>query len=53
MESVVEAVAEKVTPSVVGIRTTTSVMSFFGGTSESSGEGSGVVYSTDGYIITK
>lgn len=51
-ESVVEAVAEKVTPSVVGIRTTTSVMSFFGGTSESSGEGSGVVYSTDGYIIT-
>lgn len=52
VESVVEAVAEKVTPSVVGIRTTTSVMSFFGGTSESSGEGSGVVYSTDGYIIT-
>ena len=29
-ESVVEAVATKVTPSVVGIRTTTSVMSFFG-----------------------
>lgn len=51
-ESVVEAVAEKVTPSVVGIRTTTSVMSFFGGTSESSGDGSGVVYSSDGYIIT-
>lgn len=51
-ESVVEAVAEKVTPSVVGIRTTTSVMSFFGGTSEASGEGSGVIYSTDGYIIT-
>lgn len=52
VESVVEAVAEKVTPSVVGIRTTTSVMSFFGGTSESSGEGSGVVYSSNGYIIT-
>lgn len=51
-ESVVEAVAQKVTPSVVGIRTTTSVRSFFGGTSESSGEGSGVVYSSDGYIIT-
>ena len=51
-ESVVEAVAKKVTPSVVGIRTTTSVMSFFGGTSESTGEGSGVVYSSDGYIIT-
>lgn len=52
VESVVEAVAEKVTPSVVGIRTTTSVLSFFGGTSESSGEGSGVIYSSDGYIIT-
>lgn len=51
-ESVVEAVATKVTPSVVGIRTTTSVMSFFGGTSEASGEGSGVIYSSDGYIIT-
>ncbi len=51
-ENVVEAVAEKVTPSVVGIRTTTSVMSFFGGTQESSGDGSGVVYSADGYIIT-
>ena len=51
-ENVVEAVAEKVTPSVVGIRTTTSVMSFFGGTSEASGDGSGVVYTKDGYIIT-
>ena len=51
-ESVVEAIAVKVTPSVVGIRTTTSVMSFFGGSSEASGEGSGVVYTQDGYIIT-
>ncbi len=51
-ESVAEAVAQKVTPSVVGIRTTTSVISFFGGTSESSGDGSGVIYSEDGYIIT-
>ena len=50
--NVVEAVAEKVTPSVVGIRTTTSIMSFFGGTSETSGDGSGVVYSANGYIIT-
>ena len=52
VESVVEAVALKVTPSVVGIRTTTSVMNFFGGTSEASGEGSGVIYREDGYIIT-
>lgn len=51
-ENVVEAVASKVTPSVVGIRTTTSVMSFFGGTQESSGDGSGVIFSSDGYIIT-
>ncbi len=51
-ENVVEAVAQKVTPSVVGIRTTTSVMSFFGGAQESSGDGSGVIYSSDGYIIT-
>ncbi len=49
--SVVEAVAKKVTPSVIGIRTTTSVMSFFGD-QESSGEGSGVIYRKDGYIIT-
>ena len=47
-----EAVAEKVTPSVVGIRTTVSVPGFFGGTQESSGEGSGVIYTEDGYIIT-
>jgi len=52
VESVVEAVAVKVTPSVVGIRTTTSVISFFGGSSEATGEGSGVIYSADGYIIT-
>ncbi len=51
-QSVVEAVAKKVTPSVVGIRTTTSVLSFFGGSQEATGNGSGVVYSSDGYIIT-
>lgn len=50
--SVVEAVAEKASGSVVGIRTTTSVNNFFYGNSESTGEGSGVVYSSDGYIIT-
>ncbi len=47
-----EAVATKVTPSVVGIRTTVSVTNFFGGTQEASGEGSGVIYTKDGYIIT-
>ncbi len=49
--SIVEAVAEKVTPTVVGIRTTTSVQSFFGN-EEANGEGSGVIYRQDGYIIT-
>ena len=52
VESLVEAVYEKAAASVVGIRTTASVRSFFGGTSESTGEGSGVIYSSDGYIIT-
>lgn len=51
-ESVVEAVAEKASGSVVGIRTTTSVVDFFYGNSESTGEGSGVIYTEDGYIIT-
>lgn len=51
-ENIVEAVATKVTPSVIGIRTTTSVMSFFGGMSDATGEGSGVIYTADGYIIT-
>lgn len=51
-QTVAQAVAQKVENSVVGIRTTTSVSSFFGGKSESTGEGSGVVYSSDGYIIT-
>lgn len=52
VSSIEEAVALKCTDSVVGIRTTTSVSSFFGGSQEQSGDGSGVVYTTDGYIIT-
>ena len=51
-ESVIEAVAQKVTPSVVGIRTMAAVNSFFGSSEETTGEGSGVIYSKDGYIIT-
>ncbi len=51
-ENIVEAVAVKVTPCVVGIRTTTSVINFFGGGNEYTGEGSGVIYTEDGYIIT-
>ncbi len=52
VESMVEAVYQKSAQSVVGIRTTASVMGFFGGSTESTGEGSGVIYSADGYIIT-
>lgn len=50
--NIVEAVAEKVTDSVVGIRTTASVTNFFYGNTESTGEGSGIIYTKDGYIIT-
>lgn len=51
-ESVIEAVALKVNPSVVGIVTTEATTSFFGGSDETTGEGSGVIYTSDGYIIT-
>ncbi len=44
------AVAEKVIPSVVGIKTAATSGFGFGMTSES--QGSGVIYSEDGYIIT-
>lgn len=50
--SIAEAVAVKCSNSVVAIRTTTSVMSFFGGSQEQMGDGSGVIYTADGYIIT-
>ena len=36
---------------MVGIRTTASISSFFGN-QESTGEGSGIIYTADGYIIT-
>lgn len=52
MSSIAQAVAKKCTKSVIGIRTTASVYNFFGGSSEESGEGSGVIYTSDGYIVT-
>ena len=51
-DSVVEAVNQKASPSVIGIRTTVIGSGFWGNSQESSGEGSGVIYSKDGYIIT-
>lgn len=54
--STAEAVAAKCLPSVVGIRVTTqkTYYSWFGGaqTGESYGEGTGVIISNDGYIVT-
>lgn len=51
--SAIEAVAEKASPSVVGIRTTMAVNNFFGGSEDyTAGEGSGIIYTEDGYIIT-
>lgn len=52
LENVVEAVYSKVSPSVVGIRVTASIRNWFFGESTQSGEGTGIVYSEDGYIIT-
>ncbi len=51
-ESVIEAVALKVNPSVVGIVTSEASSSFFGGSEETTGEGSGIIYTENGYIIT-
>ncbi len=50
----VSAIAEKTVPSVVGIKSTSQVSgySWFGQGANSSSEGSGVIYSSDGYIIT-
>lgn len=51
-EAAVEAVAEAVSPSVVGIVVSTQSMGFFSSGSTSASEGSGIIYSADGYIIT-
>jgi len=51
VESLVEAVYEKAGDSVVGIRATTTIQGFLG-SQDSSSDGSGVIYTADGYIIT-
>lgn len=51
-DSPVAAIAEKVSPSIVGIRVTAQVEDFFFGTREGSGEGSGIIVKPNGYIIT-
>lgn len=53
VDSVATAVAKKVLPSIVGVSLTTQVSSgWFGQTTSSRSEGSGVIYTSDGYIIT-
>ncbi len=52
VNSSVEAVAKKAGPSIIGIRTTAAVTNFFFGSNEETEEGSGIIYSADGYIIT-
>lgn len=51
-ETPVTAIAEKVGPSVVGIQVTIPTQDSFFGTSSGTGEGSGIIISTDGYIMT-
>ena len=46
------AVANKVLPSIVGITVEYKVNSLFGGTSTSEASGSGIIVSSDGYILT-
>lgn len=51
-DSPVTAIAEKVSPSIVGIRVTTKVRDFFFGEREGTGEGSGIIVRENGYIMT-
>lgn len=46
------AVAEKVSPSIVGISITFQYNDRFFGSTQNQGQGSGIIYSGDGYIIT-
>lgn len=50
-DSPVVAIAAKAGPSIVGVKVRYTTQSFFG-TQEADEEGSGIIYSDDGYIIT-
>lgn len=51
VDSPVVAIAEKAMPSIVGIKVNSFVQGMFG-LQESNSEGSGIIYSEDGYVIT-
>jgi len=52
VESPVVAIADKLTPSVVGIKVSYFSQNYWGILSEAEGSGSGIIYSADGYIVT-
>lgn len=51
-DSPVVAIAQKAGPSIVGVKVNSLTQNFFGMLEESDSEGSGIIYSEDGYIIT-
>jgi serine protease Do len=51
-DSVVSEIAEKASPSIVGIRVTARVNNFFLGETQGTGEGSGIIIDKEGYILT-
>jgi serine protease Do len=51
-DNAVSGVADKVKPSVVNIKVTVDQRDIFGNVQTGQGVGSGVIYSSDGYIIT-
>ncbi len=51
-EDIGPSVASKVLPSVVGIEVQYTVNTIFGGQSSATGSGSGIIISSDGYILT-
>lgn len=52
VENPVVAVAEKVSPSIVGVTVKYITQGLFGILDNAGSEGSGIIYSSDGYIIT-
>lgn len=51
-ESPATVIAEKVGPSIVGIKVTYLTQDFWFGTQQTSGSGSGIIIRSDGYILT-
>lgn len=51
-DSPVVAIAQKAGPSIVGIKINAVAQNIFGSLEEASEEGSGIIYTQDGYIVT-